>query len=427
MNGRASPTRRGAAYLIALLAGTIVTITGLSALSMATSRSKETILTDQAARARLLAQSSFEHGLGALSAHFDDGQTRASLESSFTKSITLSDGQLEWSLTEIDGSPLDNADGPIVVRGKATYGQAVHIVEGILPPSGDPYDVLATGLYAGGELRMGANSTLTSDAVVGAIGDVHGSSSNINTDVESAGSISGSHYSMSTTEDAPARRMPEDTLFDYYAALGDTINVDLLPTFLGSPVIQNVLLSPNSNPYGDTNELGIYVLDCSGGRRFVLQNVRIRGTLVLLDSDEANVIIGAGVFMKPAYDWMPTLLVRGGVTFMGTNTGPNESILGVNLNPPHTPYQFEGDADTADAYPARIEGVSYASGNVTFALARQNFKGTMIVGGDARINGFVPVNITYDPGVAHLPPYGFFDDTDGELALDPSTIVWELP
>lgn len=425
MNNQANPTRRGAAYLIALLAGTIVTITGLSALSMATSRAKETVLTDQSAGARLLAQSAFEHGLGALSAHLDSGSTRADLTASFSKTGALNDGQFEWIISELDGSAIDNTDGPILLRAKATNGQAAHVIEGILPPSGDPYDVLATGLYVGGELRLSTGSTLNSDQVVGSITEVFATNATINSPVESAYEVNGSTYLGSTTEGQPARAMPDPSLFDYYVALGEPISIASIPPVLGTPTLQDVLLSPNSNPFGDPNPLGIYVIDC-GTSDLIIRELRVFGTLVLLNSNGWTVL-GNNSLIQPAYPWMPSLLVQGGITFSGTNSGPIESLIGTNLNPVHTPYNMEWDAALDDSYIGGVEGVSYITDDVTFSVLRQNIRGTMIIGGNARIQGGTTVDITYDPGVAHLPPYGFFDDTDGELALDPSTIVWELP
>lgn len=427
MSNELRPTRRGAAYLIALLAGTIVTITGLSALSMATSRAKETILTDQSAGARLLAQSAFEHGLGALAAHLDGGDSRADLTSSFSKAGTLNDGQLEWTLSELDGTAIDNVDGPIVLTAKATNGQAAHIIKGVLPPSGDPHDTLATAMYVGGELTTGTVASITADNTVGAIGNVTASGSTINAPVESAGTVGGTTYLGSTTDGADARTMPDASLIDYYVAQGEYINFNSLPSSLGSRVVEDVLLSPTSNPYGAVNEHGIYIIERLAGETLIVRHTRIVGTLVILNSTRNNVIIGSETLIQPAFNWMPALLVDGGVTFMGTTFGPSESASDVNFNPSHTPYEFGFDDDKLDSYPGRIEGVTYVSGNATVALPGQTFLGTLIVGGDARVSLSAPLTITYDPSVAHLPPYGFFDDTEGELALDPSTIVWELP
>jgi hypothetical protein len=130
--------------------------------------------------------------------------------------------------------------------------------------------------------------------------------------------------------------------------------------------------------------------------------------------------------MQPAFDWMPSLLVQGGVSFMGTASGPDEASLGVNLNPPATPYNYGSDSDTSDAYPAGIEGVSYIAGEVTFSLPRQIIRGAMVITGNARVGSSVVLDVAHDPGVATLPPYGFFEDAGG-LAVDPASVVWGLP
>lgn len=425
MNNNDRPTRRGAAYLIALLAGTIVTVTGLSALSMATSRAKETILTDQSAEARLLAQSAFEHGLGALSAHMDAGGTRADLTASFSKAGTLNNGQLEWSISELDGSTINNVDGPIVLTAKADSGQATHVIKGILPPSGDPYDTLATAMYVGGELSTGTSASVTADKTVGAIGNVTATGSTINAPVESSGTVGGTLFLGSTISGADERPMPDDSLFNYYIAQGEEISMISLPFTTSTRRLEDVLLSPSSNPFGSTNELGIYIIDV-GGARLHIRNVRVVGTLVLLNATP-DLVFGAGALIEPAFPWMPSVLVQGDATFVGTSAGPSELASDVNFNPSHTPYNFESDDDKLDAYPGRIEGLSYVSGNATFSQPGQTLLGTIIIGGDARVAVSAAVDITYDPAVAHLPPFGLFDDTEGELAIDPSTIAWELP
>lgn len=419
-------TRRGAAYLVALLAGSIVTVTGLAALSMTTTRARTAALADQASTARTLARSGMDHALCAISAHLNGGGTRSTIFGSASPSVTMGNGTFEWSLARMDGSALGNTDEPIVVRAKAQQGQARYALQGTLVPSGTPFDVLDTGLYVGDTLALNYLSSLTSDKVVGASEDVTANVATISAPVEAGDQISGSVYLGTATSGATRRRMPDPSLIDHYLALGQRINIASLPRSGPTYLLEGMLLSPSSNPYGSTNEYGIYILEVGSGTQLVVRNIRICGTLVLLDTSWDRVIIGSGTLIQPAFDWMPSLLVRGDVAFMGSNAGPSESSLGINLNPAHTPYQFESDADTTDSYPGRIEGVSYISGDAVFALPRQNILGTMIIGDDAVVYSSTVINITYDPSVATLPPVGFFEDAGG-LALDPTSIAWRLP
>ena len=425
MRAYTSQTRRGAAYLVALLAGSIVTVTGLAALSMTTTRARTAALADQASSARTLARSGMDHALCAISAHLNGGGTRSTIFGSASPSVTMGNGTFEWSLARMDGSALGNTDEPIVVRAKAQHGQARYALQGTLVPSGTPFDVLDTGMYAGDTITFAALSGLTSDKIVGAGNDIAATTAAVTGPVEAVDRITGARYTGTTTSGAEARRMPDVTLIDHYLSLGQRIPLTSLPTSGSSYVLESLLLSPSSNPFGATNEYGIYIIDVGSGSLLV-RNVRVSGTLVLLDTLSDKVIIGAGTLIQPAFDWMPSLLVRGGVTFMGTNAGPSDSSIGVNLNPPHTPYLYASDLDTSDDYPGRIEGVSYISGSAIFALPRQNILGTMIVGDDVSVYASAIVNITYDAKYATLPPVGFFEDNGG-LALDPTSIAWRLP
>lgn len=417
-------SRRGAAYLVALLAGSIVTVTGLAALSMTTSRARTTSMADHAARARSLTRSGMEHAKCAIATHLDNGGTRHTIFGAAEPSVTFGGGTFGWSLRKMDGTAVDNSDQPVLLRAKSEHGPARYAMQAILAPSGVPYDVLDTGLYVSGELRLNTTGALTSDKVVGSITEVFATTAVIDAPVESAGSVHGALYLGTTSPNVAARRMPDPSLIDYYVALGERINLGSLPTTAGAPTLERVLLSPSSNPFGNTNELGIYIIDCAGGN-LVVRNLRVAGTLVLLNAT-GTAVMGQKALLQPAYDWMPSLLVQGNLTFQGTILGPSEADLGVNLNPPHTPFGFQYDADLADDYAARITGVSYISGDAAFTLPRQNIAGTMIVGGTARIYAGVIVDITYDPSVATMPPYGFFEDTGG-LAIDPSTVVWSTP
>lgn len=360
----------------------------------------------------------------ALAAHMDGGGTRSDVFGAAEPSISFDGGTFGWSLRRMDGSAIMNTDEPIVVRAKAEHGPARYGMQAIFPPSGVPYDVLDTGMYVAGELRFSTASNFTSDKVVGTITEAFATSAAINAPVESVGEINGSLYAGTTSPGVDARQMPDPTLINYYVALGERINVGSLPTTLGTPALKQALLSPTSNPYGSTNEFGIYIIDCAGGN-LIVEEIRIVGTLVLLNST-GTTIIGRNTLIEPAYSWMPSLLVQGNTSYMGTNAGPSEVTLGINLNPAHTPSGMEWDAAADDTYEGAIKGVSYVTGNAYFALPRQNIRGTMIIGGDARVYGGVTVNIEYDANVATLPPYGFFEDNGG-LAIDPSTVTWGVP
>jgi hypothetical protein len=422
---RGAQSRRGAAYLVALLAGSIVTVTGLAALSIATSRAKDSILTDDAAEARLLATSGVEHATAAISALIAQGYDRNDLTSAFSQSVSMGSGEFAWSFTEVTGAPIDNVDGPIHLTADGSSGSARHRLRWTLVPSGLPYTCLGTAMYAGGTVAISSTGGIAADGVVGSRGDFSNLVGTVNAPVEAGGNVSGTLYLGATTSRAAVRDMPNTaSTVDYYRNIGTAISYSDIPHDSGIRTLQNVLLSPTSNPFGPVNALGVYVIDLDSSR-LLIRNLRVQGTLVLLRSS-SDTLIGANVFMQPAHPWLATIVADGDLTFGGNGAGPNEAVLGVNLNPSGTPYQFAHDASTDDAYPGRIEGVVYATDDIAFTLLTQSFQGTIIAHDNIEVRTGASVNITYDPGVAHLPPFGFFQD-EGGLAIDPASLTWTLP
>ncbi len=418
------PMRHGAAYIVALLAGTIVTITGLSALSIATTQARTRTLSDQHTMSQLMARTMMEHAKSAVAAHLRDGNTRLDLPGNIDVVLTSPYGDGYWRFAELDGARLNNIDGPVAIQLHGENGDALFHQEALLFPAGETYDVMGMAMYSGGSLTLRSGASVTSELPIGAVGGVTADAAIVDAPVESAGSISGAAYLGSVDSDAASRLMPSDTLFGYYTDLGERIILSDLPFRAGSYWLEDLVLSPSENPFGATNPLGIYVIDC-GGSWVTLRNVRVVGTLVLLNASN-SVWIGQNTLIQPTHPWMPSLLVEGDAGFYAGDTGPSEAAAGINMNPRGTPYQFESDSDRSDVYPAEIQGVAYVSGDAVFYLPSQTIRGKLIAGGDIRVRTGVDVDIFPDPDVERYPPFGFFEDTGG-LALDPNTITWTMP
>ena len=131
-------------------------------------------------------------------------------------------------------------------------------------------------------------------------------------------------------------------------------------------VLENFVLSPNSNPFGSTNASGVYLIDC-GGRDITIRNGRIAGTLIIKNPGNGSVIEGSMVWdvANPPY---PALIVDGSMKIQLSTMPIAEAEEGINLNPVGTPYLFIGgdqDAVATDAFPSEIRGLVYTSGNLT--------------------------------------------------------------
>ncbi len=416
--------RKGAAYIVALLAGTIVTISGLSALSIATTQARTNTLEDRHAMSQLMARTTLEYAKSGVAAMLQDGDTRLNLRGDVDFGVTSSYGDGAWRLVEVDGSPLNNEDGPILIEVRGENGETSFRQEALLVPSGETFDVMQMALYAGESLLIRSGSSVTSELPIGASFDVEATAALVDAPVEAGESVIGGVYLSSTASRTTKRLMPADDLFTYYVNLGEEIDIAALPARSSSYWLEELVLSPSENPFGRTNPLGIYFIDCAGAR-VTLSNVRVVGTLVLLNSVNES-YIGPRTLMQPLHPWMPSLLVQGDLGFYGGTLGPSESIAGLNFNPAGTPYKFVSDNDTTDVYLSEVQGLCYVSDTARFYLPSQPIRGKVIAGNGIRVRSGVDVTLFHDPSVEQYPPYGFFVD-EGGLALAPSTIEWTLP
>ena len=170
--------------------------------------------------------------------------------------------------------------------------------------------------------------------------------------------------------------------------------------------IDQALLSPTSNPFGETNPDGIYILDMNG-KRVVIRNTRICGTLVLIDPDTTSEIgDGCPIVMSPANAALPALIVADASVYINpSDRGLSESALDLNLNPPGTAHKTIGsDDELDDVFASGIDGLIYSTDNILFRNAN-TINGCVISAKDVNIKG--RLSMTYDSQYYRNPPPGF--------------------
>jgi hypothetical protein len=156
---------------------------------------------------------------------------------------------------------------------------------------------------------------------------------------------------------------------------------------VGSRRIEKAVLSAANNPYGATNALGVYYIDCLG-QDFQMRDCRVVGTLVLLNT--SGLMIDSSVSLEPGASGLPSLLVQGGAQIQTSAGDLSEPGLGANLNPAGTPYFGVSNNSQTDSYASVLAGVMYISGNVDLSVSVA-IDGCMIVGGRATIAGTLRV------------------------------------
>jgi hypothetical protein len=169
-------------------------------------------------------------------------------------------------------------------------------------------------------------------------------------------------------------------------------------------VIEEVLLSAASNPYGSgtTDAEGIYEIDVEGGN-LVIQDCRIRGTLLIKNA--ATLRIASSVNWEPAVYNYPILLSTGTIILANSNTNLVESAIGTNLNPASTPYNGTSNTTTTDTYPSTLNGLIYAAGDIQIT-------GNVTVNGQITTHGSINMSgpsltVNFPSWLLHDPPPGY--------------------
>lgn len=166
-----------------------------------------------------------------------------------------------------------------------------------------------------------------------------------------------------------------------------------------------VLLSPQHNPFGDVNERGIYLLDMNS-RPLIIRNSRIYGTLVIIDPADRSLLgDDQPLWMSPSVPGYPALLISGGRCDINpSDRGLSESALQTNLNPPGAPFdQLGADDDLDDVYASGIDGLIYSTDRLR--LKNLQMTGVVVSDNDVHISG--EFSIRYDNRYFRSPPPGF--------------------
>lgn len=395
--------------MLVLSSALIVSVVGLSALLAVRVQRRGARDLNSVAAARLNAQAAIELGLHWIATDPNWRDTRPN--GVWAADVPAGRGTLTVEGTDPDGLPLNNdAAEPLLLTGTGVAGEARYKLQVSLTPQARGFSCLEAALHAGGNLEfidatVNSDQLISSNSTIAAVG-----STQINADVEAVVGISGGSFNGAQTAGVDPRTTPDPVAaFDFYSdpVNGTYIDYASLPAPFGSADIIDVVLSPNSNPYGAgvTNPEGIYVIDCLGGN-IGIQRARIVGTLVLLNVGTGSAIMGE-VNWAPAVANYPSLLVDGNMRFQMNGAGTlSESVVGVNYNPPGTPYGGFSDLDTVDSYPSIIKGLVYISGDTLMQMTPV-FDGVVVVGA-ALTSMTTPVfNFTYRPIFLNNPPPGF--------------------
>ena len=171
-------------------------------------------------------------------------------------------------------------------------------------------------------------------------------------------------------------------------------------------VMDRKLISPTANPFGATNPQGIYVINCDG-KDVIIARSRIVGTLVFVDPG-GNTAIQDSVSMESAVYNFPALLSDDKIEINLLSAGLSEAGIGINLNPPGTPFPFIGgtaNETLTESYPSRITGLIYSTDDLEFNNT-PNVTGVVIADHDIKVKA-TSLTLRYVNTYLNDPPPGF--------------------
>jgi hypothetical protein len=312
-------------------------------------------------------------------------------------------GTFSLSVTNPNGALNHSMFDPVVLLATGTAGKATQYAQVTLVAKTQTPTCLTAALSAATGIALGSTTVDANNQILATNGAISASSPAVNANLQAMTGIAGGTFNGTSTTITTALTFPPATVCTYYQQSGTAISVSSIP----STTIQNVLLSPSSNPYGSTPDAnGVYVIDCQGNN-LILQNCRIVGTLVLLNPG-IGTEIGNGVVWQSAVSNYPCLVVNGSLTISSNGSYLSEGG-NYNFNPSGTPYPWPSGTSNStmtDSYPPAVMGLVYVAGNVT--LQGTEFAvNVLAVGGTFTGSASTTLYLNYDPTYYNSPPPGF--------------------
>ncbi len=428
-----SPFRRfdsfpsGSIYVVVLGTSLLLTVIGLSALTLARVNARINGQAGDSVQAEVIAESGIEYMLSLIA---NDPNWRTTYQSGVATSERLfgSGGITLKLVDEADGNLANNNTDPVRVYSTGRVNRSVRVYSAVIGPVAQPYTCLNVPAVAGSSMSFGTDS-ITGTPTLASNGSFSATSTNFGgASIESvfAPTLLTCTNITSQKTGVTARQLPDILhVFDWYVANGQSISIGSIPTVGGIPTIDRQLICPANGTFGGwSSSNGIFVIDCQG-MPITISDSRIVGTLVLQNCGLLT-ISGSGLF-EPAVANYPTLLVQGPVALKLTNTQLQESTSpAVNFNPTGVPYPYlsgSGVANTTstDSFQTVFNGILYSTGTIT--ISNQPTIHGLLVANTSINSSSGGFYLTYDSSFSAQPPQGF--GSTGQMMPLPGTWRWE--
>lgn len=371
------PTRHATAYVLVLASALIVVTVGVAAVAVSRAHLASTAAQADMHAARAAAIGGIEYGL----VNADGSLSWRTLRDSSPEVAAFRSGDTVVSTTvsdPLDASLTDDWSEPIQLTASASLRNATQIISARFSPVFRSITGLNAAIAASGDIILSA-------AELDATGPVASGGSISNTGQPqyatrwfAKGTITGTGYNGTLNPGSSSPELPSADTITYLKSIGTRI------TYASTGgVLDNVVLSESTNPYGATNSNGVYYIECARAS-MVIKNSRIRGSLLILEPG-ATCRLEGSVLIEPLLPTLPALVVDGAMTFAGSTADLSEVSRNTNFNPAGAPYLGATDTDKADVYPSMLAGVVWINGNLTVNASGTACEGALLVSGNLTV------------------------------------------
>lgn len=399
-------TPRGSVYLTIISLGAVITALALGSLYTSANAFRIAHIEQQGAEARSAAESGIRATLANMRANSNWRSSTAG--GSSTRSMRIGSAEVEVTVSDPDGDLPSSSLDPVVISATATTDSAKRTVRVTTLPAIHPLGCMSFALASSGSVSFGALSTANADVNLYSVAGFSAVLATVNSNVYTSGSIAGGSFRATQLTGHPTQSFPNASVITDYASRATKITLTSLPSVLGTRSLTRTLLSPTSNPFGNPDPLGRYVIDCANSN-INIADLRVVGTLILLNPGSGSSISGS-VNFEPAIPGQPVLLIDKDFTINLSSSSLSESPLlstKFNYNPTGTPYPYltgAADNDLADTYPSQINGLIFIRGDLT--IQGSSRLGQVIVSGRTSISGTLTLNPSTAEGTT---PQGFYN------------------
>ena len=284
---------------------------GLVAITAATLRTRSASDACDYTAAQMLAHSATEYGIELVRSNVNWRSAYTSGIENSCAALPAAGGTMAWILVDEDRKLTDDDSDSVRIIGIGRAGRTQATESVRMLPTGQPLTCLGSSLHCGGDVSLGIATQFVTNQQVSSNGNISASAflTSLQGNAEAVGTATGT-INGNIVQNAPLRRMPGSSVFDYYLDNGTVIPVTSIPSVGGVVTIDKRVIAPQLNPFGNNNPEGIYVIYCAG-QQLCIKNSRIMGTLVLIDPAPSSSLEGS-LRWDAAVANYPTLLVKGG-------------------------------------------------------------------------------------------------------------------